>query len=175
MSGIIVDKYVTAIIRAFNKDELSLVLENFETLFLAFKDRSFSEMINSPLIENSAKESFVLSLVKGDEKFNNLLKILSENSRLGLIPEIFKNLTSVISASKNEYKGVVYSKDKINKSQIKELENLLSKKFNSEISLEFVQSDYNGVKIDLEGLGADISFSLDRLKQGISQYVLKAI
>ncbi|MBP5779262.1 MAG: F0F1 ATP synthase subunit delta, partial [Campylobacter sp.] len=33
----------------------------------------------------------------------------------------------------------------------------------------------NGVKIDVEDLGFEISFSIDRLKNKMSEYILKAI
>lgn len=175
MSKIIADKYITAAISSFNKTELNKVIANLEILDSAFLDAKFSEMIASPLVDNKKKEELILSLVDGDAKFVNFIKILSENSRLALIPEIFNGIKAVILASKNEHKGTIYSKEKVSSEQIKELEALLSKKFNSKISLTFKESDYNGVKIDLESLGSEISFSLDRLKQGISEYILKAI
>lgn len=175
MSKIISDKYMAAIISSFDKSELSGVISNLEVIATAFKDSKFSGIIDSPLVDSKKKEELVLSLVEGSEKFQNLIKIISKNSRLALIPEILNGIKSVISASKNEYSGTIYSKDSVSSEQIKELESLLSKKFDSKISLTYKESDYNGVKIDLESLGSEISFSLDRLKQGISEYILKAI
>lgn len=175
MSKIIADKYITAVIDSFSKDGINSVLNNLEIISKAFENIKFSEMIDSPIIDNKSKEALVLSLVNSDEKFENFIKVLSKNSRLSLIPEIFRGIRSVILANKNEHNGIIYSKENVSDEQIKNLEGLLSKRFNSKISLDFQESDYNGVKIDLESLGLEISFSLDRLKQGISEYILKAI
>ena len=41
--------------------------------------------------------------------------------------------------------------------------------------LEPVKSDYNGIKIELDDLGVEASFSVDRLKAQMSEYILKAI
>ncbi|QKF65249.1 F0F1 ATP synthase subunit delta [Campylobacter corcagiensis] len=176
MSKVISDKYIAAILSSFDKSELDKAISNLEVIATAFKDNKFSGIINSPLVDDAKKEELVLSLVKdSDEKFQNLIKILSKNSRLVLIPKILNGINFRISSSKNEYSGTIYSKDSISSQQIEELESLLSKKFDSKISLNYKKSDYNGVKIDLESLGSEISFSLDRLKQGISEYILKAI
>lgn len=176
MSGVIASKYIAAIIQAFDESEMAGLLDSLEILSSSFSDEKFNEIINSPLVDRESKEKLMLSVLdNSSDKFNNLLKILSENSRLSVIPQIYEGLKATISADRNEYEGTIYSKDEISKEQISELENLLSKRFNSKISLKFVQSDYSGVKIDLEGLGSEISFSLDRLKHGISEYVLKAI
>ena len=63
----------------------------------------------------------------------------------------------------------------LQKSKVKELETQISKKFNANIKLEPVIANYNGVKIDVEDLGFEISFSIDRLKNKMSEYILKAI
>ena len=41
--------------------------------------------------------------------------------------------------------------------------------------LEVAKSDYNGIKIELEDLGVEASFSMDRLKAQMIEYILKAI
>ena len=100
---------------------------------------------------------------------------MAKNRRINLIPQIFEGLRSKIAATNNEFHGKIYSSKAIEKSKIKELETQISKKFNANVKLEPVVTDYNGVKIDVEDLGFEISFSIDRLKNKMSEYILKAI
>ena len=169
-------KYVKALIESYKKDELEGVLEIFKALSSAFDTAKFNDIINSPAIKDSAKVDLILSFIKKpDEKISNLIKLLAKNRRINLIPQIFEGLRNTIAAQNNEYHGKVYSSSQIEKSKIKELETQISKKFNANIKLEPVVTNYNGVKIDVEDLGFEISFSIDRLKNKMSEYILKAI
>ena len=75
----------------------------------------------------------------------------------------------------NKYLGKIYSDREIDAAKIKDLEEKISKKFNADIKLEPVKSELEGIKIEIEDLGFEISFSIDRLKQKMSEYILKAI
>lgn len=176
MSNIIAKKYVKAILEEFKGEDLTKLVDLLSDLAKAFKNAKFSEIIGSSTISNSQKTDFVLSMLKGqNQKVLNFFKILSQNKRLSLIPEILEDLKTKISIDKNEYGGKVYSKNEISDAQLRDLENKFSKKFDAKIKLEAVKSDYNGIKIDIEGLGVEISFSIDRLKSKMSEYILKAI
>lgn len=176
MSNIIAKKYVKAIVEEFKGEDLTKLVDLLSDLAKAFGNAKFSEIIGSSTISNSQKTDFVLSMLKGqNQKVLNFFKILSQNKRLSLIPEILEDLKTKISMDKNEYSGKVYSKNEISDAELKDLENKFSKKFDAKIKLEAVKSDYNGIKIDIEGLGVEISFSIDRLKSKMSEYILKAI
>lgn len=169
-------KYVKALIESYKQDELKGVLEIFKSLSLAFELDKFNDIVNSPTIKDSAKVDLILSFIKKpDDKISNLIKLLAKNRRINLIPQIFEGLRSNIAATNNEFHGKIYSSKAIEKSKIKELETQISKKFNANVKLEPVVTDYNGVKIDVEDLGFEISFSIDRLKNKMSEYILKAI
>ena len=169
-------KYVKALIESYKQSELAGVLEIFKSLSLAFETEKFNDIINSPAIKDNAKVDLILSFIKKpDEKISNLIKLLAKNRRINLIPQIFEGLRSNIAAANNEFYGKIYSSKEIEKSKLKELEAQISKKFNANIKLEPVIANYNGVKIDVEDLGFEISFSIDRLKNKMSEYILKAI
>ena len=57
----------------------------------------------------------------------------------------------------------------------KMLEENLSSKFNAKIKLENVVSEYPGIKIELDDLGVEVSFSIERLKTQMIEHILKAI
>lgn len=176
MSNVVVKKYTKAIIDQFDSSEITQAITNLELISNAFKVSKFNSVINSPVVPSDIKENLVFSLFDNkSDKFTNFLKILSQNKRLGLIPEILTRLQTELASLNNEYIGKIYSKDEISQMQIKEMEKSLSKKFNAKITLDYIKSGYNGIKVDLDELGVEISFSIDRLKQDMSEYILKAI
>ena len=118
----------------------------------------------------------ILSFVeKPHDKVINLVKLLAKNRRFNLLPQIAEGLSKNISILNNEFHGKIYSNKKIDKSQLTILEEQISKKFGANIKLSPISNDYNGVKIDIEDLGFEISFSIDRLKNRMREYILKAI
>ncbi|WP_281527057.1 F0F1 ATP synthase subunit delta, partial [Campylobacter avium] len=103
------------------------------------------------------------------------LKILLHNSRLALIPDIVLELKRQKALKEQIYSGIVYSKDSIEASKIKKLEESLSKKFAVNIKLDNKTAQDSGVKISLDELGYEISFSMQTFKTKISDYILKTI
>jgi ATP synthase F1, delta subunit len=79
------------------------------------------------------------------------------------------------SLLENTYRGEVVGNFDLSAEQLKALEENFSKKFNSKIKLDGSNSDYNGVKVELDDLGVEVNFSIDRLKSQMSEYILKAI
>lgn len=176
MIGEISNRYIKAILASFDSKDLSGLLDTFYNVNLAFSDEKFNEILNSALISDEKKAEFIITLMKNpSKKCVNLVKILAKNHRLQMIPTLIKTLNYENSKAKNEFRGVIYSKFHITSTQIKALEANFSKKFGVKIILETIQSDFNGLKINIENLGVEINFSVDRLKNLLSQHILKAI
>ena len=76
---------------------------------------------------------------------------------------------------KNVFEGEVLSNFKITPAQIATLEENFGKKFNAKVKLHPSQNSYPGIKIALDDLGVEVSFSLERLKAQMSEHILKAI
>ncbi|MEH1011152.1 F0F1 ATP synthase subunit delta [Campylobacter concisus] len=108
-------------------------------------------------------------------KFANFIKLLGANKRLELIPAILNEMKIEQSLLENTYCGKVVGNFDLSAEQLKALEENFSKKFNSKIKLDGSKSDYNGVKVELDDLGVEVNFSIDRLKSQMSEYILKAI
>jgi len=176
MKNIIAKKYVNALMKSCNDSEIVLVEKSINELASAFSSTRFNNIILSPDVSIEEKEKFVLSLLeKSEGKLLNLIKLLAVNDRLSLIPIIAEELKFQTSLKSNSYEGEVVSNFEISKEQITNLEENFSKKFNANIKLEAKVSDYPGVKIQLDDLGVEVSFSLDRLKTQIVEHILKAI
>ncbi|MEN8718216.1 MAG: F0F1 ATP synthase subunit delta, partial [Sulfurovum sp.] len=55
------------------------------------------------------------------------------------------------------------------------IEEQFSKKFNVNLSLSQNVCDYDGIKVDIDSLGVEISFSKERLKSQLIDHILKAV
>ena len=169
-------KYVKALVSDLDKDDFNKFTTKLQEIANAFANEKFQNIIISPNLKNSEKVDFVLSLVgEADQKFINFIKLLGENKRLDILPSIVSELLAQKSKMDNVFYGKIYGGSQISQTQISELENSFSKRFNAKIILEPVKSDYNGIKIELDDLGVEASFSVDRLKAQMSEYILKGI
>lgn len=176
MSTAIAKKYVNALIESCNEKELSSIHAALTSVSEAFKIAKFNNIVLSPDVSQKDKESLVLSLIDSEEaKFSNFIKLIVLNDRLGLIPSIAKELNYQISLKKNVFEGEVLSNFKMTPVQIATLEENFGKKFNAKVKLHPSQNSYPGIKIALDDLGVEVSFSLDRLKTQMSEHILKAI
>ena len=110
-----------------------------------------------------------------DETLNNFIKILGEKRRLGLLPFIAKELDSQIAKMNNSYVGVVYTNQELSNDYVSSIEKQFSKKFDVKLSLSQNVCDYDGIKVDIDGLGVEISFSKERLKSQLIDHILKAV
>lgn len=176
MSTAIAKKYVNALIESCNEKELSSIHTALTSVSEAFKITKFNNIVLSPDVSQKDKESLVLSLIDIEEaKFSNFIRLIVLNDRLGLIPLIAKELNYQISLKKNVFEGEVLSNFKMTPAQVSTLEENFGKKFNAKIKLNPSQNSYPGIKIALDDLGVEVSFSLERLKAQMSEHILKAI
>lgn len=175
-NDLIAKKYAKAILDGNDSQKLSNLLTSLNEILSAFCDEKFINIIDSQDLTQNQKVDFVLSLFSYRSfKLDNLIKLLGEKKRISLIPDIVKILNDEISASNNCYTGVVFSKIALDRFYLSDLSSKLSLKFNKNITLNFVQNDYDGVKVDIEGLGVEIGFSRDRFKKSVAEHILKAV
>lgn len=176
MSGAVAKKYVNALMKSCTNDELKSILTSLESVEQAFLLEKFSHIILSPDVAKKDKVALVLSLMQGTSaKLENFIKLLSENGRLSVIPLVVKELTYQLATKNNAYEGKIFTNFELSQSQIENLEKNFSKKFNATITLKKQPEVYSGIKVELDALGVEVSFSLDRLKSRMVEHILKAI
>lgn len=176
MNGAIAKKYVNALMSGCNDSELTEVYGLLTQLVGAFKIEKFNNIVLSPDVSTKAKEDLVLSLVENKNvKFQNFIKLLSGNDRLRLIPVVAKELNYQLSLKNNTFEGSVSTNFKMSQAQIAMLEENFSKKFNAKIKLNANENSYPGIKVELDDLGVEVSFSIERLKAQMTEHILKAI
>lgn len=174
---LIAKRYVQSLMAVLDETSLDNTAELFSVLSTAFNDSKFLQIMRSNDIEVSAKTNLVLEMVASANSLevNNLIKLLGENGRLSLIPAIEKDLKRQIASKKRVYNGRVYSNSQITQDSIDSIAHDLGKKMDATISLQFVPSDSDGIRVIVDDLNVEIDFSKSRLNAQIVEHILKAI
>ncbi|EGK7484592.1 F0F1 ATP synthase subunit delta [Campylobacter lari] len=173
MESVIAKTYAKAILE---RNDFEDFYSNLLELSSAFASSKFIDVLNSYEIKQGKKLEFILSLLDNpSDAFKNFINLIVDNKREMLIPEITKELSEQKALKENTFLGQVYSKKQLSAEEIKNLEEKLSTKFNAKIRLDSKISDNDSVKISLDGLGYEISFSMQSLKAKMNEYILKAI
>ncbi|MCW0227275.1 F0F1 ATP synthase subunit delta [Campylobacter lari] len=173
MEKVIAKTYAKAILE---RNDFEDFYSNLLELSSAFASNKFIDILNSYEIKQDKKLELILSLLNNpSDAFKNFINLIVDNKREMLIPEITKELSEQKASKENTFLGQVYSKEKLSEEEIKNLEEKLSLKFNAKIRLNSKISDNDSVKISLDGLGYEISFSMQSLKAKMNEYILKAI
>jgi F-type H+-transporting ATPase subunit delta len=177
MEELIAKKYIKALKVGSDLEYIQGVKDVFDVLAISFKDEKFVSIVSNPNVSSEDKSALLLEAVKPakSEKLDNFIKLLVEHKRINIIPAIAKELGKDIAVSTKTYTGKVFSNSDIDKKTIQSLSAGLSKKFDSTISLEFIKNDFNGIKVEVEGLGIEINFSKDRIDSQIIEHIIKAI
>lgn len=176
MSSAIAKKYVNALVKGANNEELVEISSELSKLSQLFTLEKFNNIVHSPHVSKEVKAEFVLSLLGVKNiKLNNFIKLLNTNDRLTLIPSVANELKYQLALKTNSFVGTISTNFAMSESQIKLLENNFSKKFGASITLQNYVNAYPGIKVELDDLGVEVRFSLERLKAQMTEHILKAI
>ncbi|MEA3372579.1 MAG: F0F1 ATP synthase subunit delta [Campylobacterota bacterium] len=177
MEELIAKRYVKALQHSSSEADLENFSLLFSTLAAEFSNPKFDQIINSSDVSAAQKETLLLESVKSaqSDTINNFVKLLVENGRINIIPAVAKVLDKEIAKAKKSYSGVVYSNSDIDAGTITGLSAGLGKKVDASITLEFVKSDFDGIKVEVEDLGIEVNFSKSRINMQLIEHILKAI
>ncbi len=177
MNDLVAKRYVKALIDSRDIQTINNISYSLNIISSAFGDEKFISIISSPEIADNTKVDLIISLVDtaNDKTLNNFIKLLSEKRRLSLLPFIANELNTQIAKMNNSYIGVVYTNQELSSNYISSIEEQFSKKFDVKLSLSQKVCDYDGIKVDIDALGVEISFSKERLKSQLIDHILKAV
>ena len=176
MNDLIAKKYVKALVDGRDVKNIASVSKDLNNISSAFADDKFNSIISSPEVSDSKKVELVISLVKkADQTLTNFVKLLGEKRRLEILPFIADELNVQIARMNNTYVGVVYTNEELSKDYVSSIEKQFSKKFDVKLSLSQNICDFDGIKVDIDGLGVEISFSKERLKSQMIDHILQAV
>ena len=80
-----------------------------------------------------------------------------------------------LSVLNNSYEGVIYTNNALNDADIQNLNTQFAKRFNVSLTLTQKICDYDGIKVDIDGLGVEVGFDKNRLKTQMIDHILKAV
>jgi len=177
MEELVAKRYIKALRSSSDVEVMKNITTIFSVLAESFKSDGFVQIINNPNVAKDQKSEILLDAVKSadSKEVNNLIKLLVENNRINIIPAIANEMKKDLAVSTKTYNGIVYSDSDIDTKVIQDLSDGLGKKFDSSISLDFIKSDFNGIKVDVEDLGIEINFSKSRINSQIIEHIVKAI
>lgn len=177
MQELIAKRYVKALGEATGTESLVNIADLFNAIAANFDNVKFLQIMENPDVAKSDKESILLDAVKSanSEKLNNFMKLLVENGRINIIPAMAEEMRKEIARSSKNYSGVVYSNEEIDAKTLQELSAGLGKKVDATVVLDFVKSDYDGLKVEVSDLDMEINFSKSRVNAQLIEHILKAI
>jgi len=176
MIELVAKRYVKALMIQRDNDSLNLVYNELKTVASAFKDEKFISIIGSTDFTVDAKIDLIKSFLgNASEVVVNLIKLLGEKKRLDIIPEIVKELEKELAVLSNSYTGIVYTNKELSSQEMEKLSGQFAEKFNVDLSLSQNVCDYDGIKVDIDGLGCEVAFSKSRLKSQMIDHILKAV
>jgi F-type H+-transporting ATPase subunit delta len=156
-------------------------LENLSTLLSAvakaYENEKFNLIMNSNDVSSSAKCQLILDMVASANStvVNNLIKLLAENGRLSLIPAMSEQLNREIGRAKRTFTGRIYSNNAVDQTSVDTIARDLGTKMGATISLSYVASDFDGIRVEVDDLNVEINFSKSRLNAQLVEHILKAI
>jgi F-type H+-transporting ATPase subunit delta len=169
-------RYVKALMTQRDTDSLTSVYNELLTIKPAFNDEKFVSILSTTDIAVADKVTLILSFLdNASSSVTNLVKLLGEKNRLDIIPEIVNSLAKELAVLNNSYTGIVYTNKELSSVDMDKLNGQFSKKFNVNLELSQNICDYNGIKVDIDGLGCEIAFSKERLKSQMIDHILKAV
>ena len=177
MLHIIAKKYTQALMDSVNDlDEALHILKGFS---LALKEKKNADLIASPFLSKTQKEQFLLESVskigKVDAKFENFFRLLAEADRILLIPYISSELEKRLLARKKEYAATLTSKEELDNATLEKIQTALAKKLGVKLSIKQELSGAEGIKLSVEDLGIEVSFSKERFSSDLKHHILKVL
>ncbi len=177
MAALVAKRYVKALLDGESAENMAAMSAIFDALSGQFESESFVDFISAPMVNAQAKAEILLAAVEKakSEKINNLIKLLAEKNRFEIIPEIASQISKEMAAANNAYTGKIFSDTDMDAKTVESLSNGLGKKVDANVTLEFVKTDFDGIKVEVEDLGIELNFSKERINSSLIDHILKAI
>ncbi|BDB66979.1 hypothetical protein Hc94105_1181 [Helicobacter cinaedi] len=174
MLNIISKKYTQALMDSgCDLDESLSILKAFSSVL---KSKNIADIIASPFLSKTQKEEFLLDSLKNvDTKIQNFFRLIAQTDRILLIPYISNELEKRLLARKKEYVAVLISKDELDTKTLEKIQDSLAKKLGVKLSIKQELSGIDGIKLSVEDLGIEVSFSKDRFSSDLKNHILKAL
>lgn len=108
-------------------------------------------------------------------KTQNFLKVLVDSGRVMLISYIAHEIEKKLFEHNKEFIATLSSHEAFDEGVLANLQHSLAKKLNVKLNIHQKQNMTNGVKLSVEDLGVEVSFSEKRFGQELKKHILKAL
>ena len=173
----IAKRYTDALIEGMSTDDLVATQEIFASLATVIEDDKTKDIFYSPYVEDKVREEVLLAAVASakSDTINNTIKLLVEKRRINIIGAIADSLALLVAQQSKTYDGKVYANSKVKKATLTKFGTSIGKKLDAKIAFEAVEDEYNGVKVAVDDLGVEVSFSKSNVRNQMIQHILKSI
>jgi len=167
--------YANAITQLADEKKSDIAKELTEFNLLVNKNNDLETLLFSEVFTIEEKKDVLTQVIK---KFNvspmvsDLLFFLLQEKRIGLFPQVFKDVVVIDDDKKGFLRGIIEGPGtSIDETQKKKIVSYLKDKLNKEVDLEFVSSTKitAGYRITVEDLQLDASLEnqLDKFKESL--------
>jgi len=173
MEELIAKRYAKALLDIVNESELDTILEELKALSESLSNKEIADAISNPLISNESKFETLIAPLKDkmDKNLFRLVEIMSEHGRLSLIPTLKGIVEFEIKKRSNRFEGYIESDGTLEAEDIKKLEDRLSEYTKAQISLKEISKEKDGLKVEVEDLGIELSYSKERVKADLLAFI----
>jgi F-type H+-transporting ATPase subunit delta len=177
MEELIAKRYAKALMEVSDPKKIASIAETLRKLAESMQTQKSAQVVGSPLVSGDEKFDLIVKPLekKMDTNLFRLLMIMSEKGRLGLVPEMAKILDFEIKRASNSFVGTIESDSTVNAKNIKKMEEALEKYSGAKIKLEKKSGKSDGLKVKVDDLGLEISFSKARVKSDLLAYIQQAL
>jgi F-type H+-transporting ATPase subunit delta len=177
MDKLIAKKYAKALMESGDEAAVTSRLEVLSALADAFKEPKVMEAIASPLVDKAQKTELAMAALGegADSVLTKLVELMAQKNRLNLIPEMVAMIAFERKKASNHFEGIIYSDETLSDGTVKKLEASLEKYSGARIELSQKQADQAGLKVEVEDLGIELSFSRDKVKHALIDHIQKAL
>jgi F-type H+-transporting ATPase subunit delta len=177
MDKLIAKKYAKALMESGDEATVSGRLEMLGAIAEAFEDPRVHEVIASPLVPRAQKAELALAALgkDADGVLAKLVELMAQKDRLGLIPDVVDIVAFERKKASNRFEGTIYSDETLSEATVSKLEQSLATYSGAEIKLDQAQSDQAGMKVEVEDLGIELSFSREKVKHALIDHIQKAL
>lgn len=169
-------KYTKALISSLSEAELTEALASLQKLASVQKISKFQDILVSKELSMAQKEALLMEISSATSAKNrNFIALLLQKKRVDLAAAIADEIREYLSSKSGKAYGKATASFDVSDSELSEISRVLGSKLNRSIELSFSKvetSCFNGIKVEIEDLGAEIEINKNSLKREIVSHIL---
>ena len=177
MEELIAKRYAKALMEISKSDDLENIVQSLQDISSSLNEEKIKELVSNPLISKDKKFENLIAPLKDkiDDNLYKLLAIMSDENRLSLVPTLAEILSYEMKMASNSFEGTISSDGTLEEDDIKKLEERLSQYTGATIQLKDSDKKIDGIKVEVNDLGIELSYSKDRVKADLLAFIQQGL